>query len=251
MLPEERDAAAQQRPRSKRGALRSQRGGKSTDGKEDLPAIELTPTQKALEQQLRDWRKAEAASAGKPAFIVFGDSVLHAIARLCPTTLAELRTVSGIGPEKADRYGAAILALCRGSESSAPPSSKVSSSSPSSTRSHQDNAAAASSRNVSGSSKKTMENRVVRDSSPAPSPAESATPFTPAQQQLEQRLRDWRSAEAERLGMPQFFVLGTSTLRNIVLAHPQTLAELRTIQGVSLEKLDRFGPGILAVCGAS
>ena len=81
-----------------------------------------------------------------------------------------------------------------------------------------------------------------------PIAAAAETALTPAQQQLDQRLRDWRTAEAERLGLPQFFVLGTSTLRNIVLARPQSLAELRNIQGVSLEKLEKFGAGIIAAC---
>jgi len=78
----------------------------------------------------------------------------------------------------------------------------------------------------------------------------STESLTPAQQQLDQRLRDWRSTEAERLGLPQFFILGASTLRNIVLAHPQTLAELRLVQGITLDKVEKFGAGILAACTA-
>jgi ATP-dependent DNA helicase RecQ len=72
--------------------------------------------------------------------------------------------------------------------------------------------------------------------------------LTPAQQTLETRLRDWRSAEAERLGMPQFFVLGSSTLRNIALEQPRTLAHLKKVDGVSLEKAEKFGSSILEIC---
>jgi len=72
--------------------------------------------------------------------------------------------------------------------------------------------------------------------------------LTPTQQLLDQRLRDWRTAEAERLGLPQFFVLGTSTLRSIVLAKPQSLAELRSIDGINVEKAERFGASILELC---
>ncbi len=68
---------------------------------------------KVLDAALRAWRKAEAAKTGKPAFIVFSDAVLHNVVLACPTRLAELQTVSGIGPEKADRYGADIIAICR------------------------------------------------------------------------------------------------------------------------------------------
>jgi ATP-dependent DNA helicase RecQ len=31
---------------------------------------------------------------------------------LRPKTIAQLQTINGIGPEKADKFGAAILALC-------------------------------------------------------------------------------------------------------------------------------------------
>ena len=60
----------------------------------------------------------------------------------------------------------------------------------------------------------------------------------------------WRATEAERLGLPQFFVLGTATLRNIAIERPRTLTELRMIDGVSLEKAEKFGPSILEICSA-
>jgi ATP-dependent DNA helicase RecQ len=68
------------------------------------------------------------------------------------------------------------------------------------------------------------------------------------QQVLEHRLRAWRKSESEKMGLPQFFVLGTSTLRNIVLSHPRTLAQLQKINGIGDEKLERFGPAILELC---
>jgi ATP-dependent DNA helicase RecQ len=86
-----------------------------------------------------------------------------------------------------------------------------------------------------------------RPQEPRPAPAES---LTPTQQALDQRLRDWRTSEAERLGLPQFFVLGSSALRNIVLTHPRTLTELRSIEGLTLDKAERFGAAIIELCGA-
>ncbi len=83
--------------------------------------------------------------------------------------------------------------------------------------------------------------RPVREESPVES-------LTPAQQLLDQRLRDWRKSESEKLGLPQFFVLGSSTLRSIVLTHPRTLAQLQTISGIGPEKAQRYGPGILEAC---
>ena len=73
-------------------------------------------------------------------------------------------------------------------------------------------------------------------------------PLSPTQQALESTLRIWRKSESERLGLPQFFVLGTSTLRSIVLIHPRTLPQLSSIPGIGPEKLDKFGPAILALC---
>lgn len=81
----------------------------------------------------------------------------------------------------------------------------------------------------------------------APAPSES---LTPDQQVLDQKLRDWRKAESEKLGLPLFFVLSSSTLRSIVLLRPKTLAQLKTIKGMAQDKIDRFGAGIIAACTA-
>ena len=56
--------------------------------------------------------------------------------------------------------------------------------------------------------------------------------------------------ESERLGLPQFFVLGSSALRSIVLEHPRTLTELGRIDGLGAEKIEKYGAGILGVCAA-
>ncbi len=85
----------------------------------------------------------------------------------------------------------------------------------------------------------------------APAVSSSTTEaLTPDQQDLDQRLREWRKSESEKLGLPQFFVFGSSTLRSLVLTRPKTLAQLQTISGINPEKLDRYGAGILAVCNA-
>ncbi len=68
-----------------------------------------------------------------------------------------------------------------------------------------------------------------------------------AQKALEERLRAWRKAESEKMGLPQFFVLGTTALRSLVIERPRTLKELMGIQGIGPEKVDRYGAGILEV----
>jgi len=80
---------------------------------------------------------------------------------------------------------------------------------------------------------------------PRTDPAEA---LTPDQQALDQRLRQWRQTESEKLNLPLFFVLASNTLRNIVLARPQNLSQLKTIPGLGHEKIERFGAGILEIC---
>jgi ATP-dependent DNA helicase RecQ len=77
---------------------------------------------------------------------------------------------------------------------------------------------------------------------------EPADTLTPDQQALDQRLREWRKAESEKLNLPLFFVLASTTLRSIVLARPQNLSQLKTIHGLNHEKIEKFGPGILEIC---
>jgi ATP-dependent DNA helicase RecQ len=94
-----------------------------------------------------------------------------------------------------------------------------------------------------GSASKPQEFRRERATASDPDQA-----LNPGQQALEHRLRAWRKSESEKMGLPQFFVLGTSTLRSIVLIHPRTLSQLKTIHGIGDEKLERFGPAILELC---
>lgn len=77
-------------------------------------AAAFTPAQTELENRLRAWRKAEAGAAGKPAFFVLTDAALRSVVMAGPRSLAELTSIHGIGPVKAERYGAAIVAICRG-----------------------------------------------------------------------------------------------------------------------------------------
>ncbi len=74
----------------------------------------FTPAQTELENRLRAWRKAEAAAACKPAFFVLTDAALRGVVAAGPRSMAELISIHGIGPAKAERYGAAIVAMCRG-----------------------------------------------------------------------------------------------------------------------------------------
>jgi ATP-dependent DNA helicase RecQ len=85
----------------------------------------------------------------------------------------------------------------------------------------------------------------TRSTTPDPTAA-----LTPEQQLLDAQLRAWRKAESARIGLPQFFVLGSSTLRSIVLCRPRTLAQLQTISGIGPDKAEKFGAAILSLCSA-
>ena len=63
---------------------------------------------------LRAWRQATAREHGVPAYVVFHDSTLEAIAATLPRTLDDLRGISGIGAKKLERYGEALLTIARG-----------------------------------------------------------------------------------------------------------------------------------------
>jgi len=62
-----------------------------------------------LFEALRTRRRALAAEAGVPPYVIFHDSSLREMAELKPTTLHALSRVSGVGAAKLERYGAAFV----------------------------------------------------------------------------------------------------------------------------------------------
>lgn len=73
--------------------------------------VELGEDDLALFEELKAWRLAQSRAAKVPAYVVFDDRTLAAVARERPTSTAALLTLPGIGPVKADRYGAALIDL--------------------------------------------------------------------------------------------------------------------------------------------
>ena len=72
----------------------------------------------ALYERLRDWRADQAKEQGLPAYCVFTDKTLMAIAEAAPVRASgELSMISGVGGRKLDRYGADVLAICAGARS--------------------------------------------------------------------------------------------------------------------------------------
>ena len=90
-----------ERPRKRK------RGGKAAV----VPGQQVAPSSPLL-KALRDWRLTTAREHGVPAYVVFHDATLEAIAAVRPRTIDDLRTISGIGATKLQRYGTALLELC-------------------------------------------------------------------------------------------------------------------------------------------
>ncbi len=67
-----------------------------------------------LFERLRQWRKQRADDDSVPAYVVFTDKTLEAIAEARPSTHAQLLKVSGVGPSKLEAYGAEVLELVSG-----------------------------------------------------------------------------------------------------------------------------------------
>ncbi|MDO5618537.1 DNA helicase RecQ [Kocuria sp.] len=94
--------------RKKRGSLSGTRRTSTTT------TAALTPQQSSLFESLREWRAHQAREQKVPAYVVFGDATLMAIAQAAPTAVHELRGISGIGAKKLERYGEAVVDIVRG-----------------------------------------------------------------------------------------------------------------------------------------
>ncbi|MEU2153934.1 ATP-dependent DNA helicase UvrD2 [Streptomyces sp. NPDC019396] len=70
----------------------------------------------ALYERLREWRSGQARELGQPAYCVFTDKTLMAIAEAVPGSEGELAAISGVGGRKLERFGADVLTLCAGQE---------------------------------------------------------------------------------------------------------------------------------------
>ena len=62
---------------------------------------------------LKAWRAEIAREHNLPAYVIFHDATLAAIAAMAPQSLRDLEGVSGIGAAKLDKYGPAVLDVLR------------------------------------------------------------------------------------------------------------------------------------------
>ncbi|WP_321170657.1 ATP-dependent DNA helicase UvrD2 [Streptomyces sp. Je 1-369] len=69
-----------------------------------------------LYERLREWRSGQARELGQPAYCVFTDKTLIAIAEAVPDDEGELARIPGVGVRKYNRFGADVLAICAGQD---------------------------------------------------------------------------------------------------------------------------------------
>ena len=73
--------------------------------------MDLSKSEQAIFEKLRWWRVETARAHNVPAYVIFVDATLREIAKAKPTTLNELRTVTGVGEKKLVSYGDEIVAI--------------------------------------------------------------------------------------------------------------------------------------------
>jgi len=94
------------KPVSRRGERRAI--DKTRIGATNLSAVDAGGNAIVFEA-LRSWRRDTAKEHGVPAYTIFHDSTLLELADRQPSSLDELRDITGIGATKLERYGIALL----------------------------------------------------------------------------------------------------------------------------------------------
>jgi ATP-dependent DNA helicase RecQ len=74
---------------------------------------DLNSEEQSIFERLRTWRMGAAREHNVPAYVIFVDATLREIAKARPTSLDQLRGVSGVGEKKLASYGDDIVRLIR------------------------------------------------------------------------------------------------------------------------------------------
>jgi DNA helicase II / ATP-dependent DNA helicase PcrA len=62
-------------------------------------------------EALKSWRATKARAANVPAYVIFNDATLVAIAQRRPSNPQQLLALPGVGPVKVERHGPDVLAV--------------------------------------------------------------------------------------------------------------------------------------------
>jgi ATP-dependent DNA helicase RecQ len=97
-----REAQAKAAPKSRRRAAQA-----------SAAAADLGPDAQVRFINLKAWRAEVAREHNLPAYVIFHDATLAAIAERNPQSPADLQGISGMGASKLDKYGEEVLRVCR------------------------------------------------------------------------------------------------------------------------------------------
>ena len=75
-------------------------------------AANLGPDAQVRFINLKAWRAEVAREHNLPAYVIFHDATLAAIAERNPASLDDLQGISGMGAKKLEAYGSEVLRVC-------------------------------------------------------------------------------------------------------------------------------------------
>ncbi|WP_034301581.1 DNA helicase RecQ [Herbaspirillum sp. RV1423] len=84
---------------------------KRTSSRSNYVETGLTAEEQVIFDKLRWWRVETARKHNVPAYVIFHDATMREIAKARPSSLDDLRGVTGVGEKKLDTYGAEIISL--------------------------------------------------------------------------------------------------------------------------------------------
>jgi DNA helicase II / ATP-dependent DNA helicase PcrA len=121
IAPQTQPDLASSRPRRNRGAASPSQRCRVCNTQLTTPAAIMlrrcetcaVDVDDELLRQLKDWRLRTARELKVPAYVVFTDNTLIAIAELLPTDDAALVSIPGIGARKLEQFGPDVLELVR------------------------------------------------------------------------------------------------------------------------------------------
>ena len=101
-------------PRAAPPRSRARKAGSMASSRAPTVAADLDPAAQQRYAALKAWRSDIAREHNLPAYVVFHDATLAAMARDRPATLDHLAGISGVGAKKLEAYGRQILRVLDG-----------------------------------------------------------------------------------------------------------------------------------------
>ncbi|RFB70887.1 MULTISPECIES: DNA helicase RecQ [unclassified Herbaspirillum] len=84
---------------------------RTSSSKSNYVETDLSSEEQTIFDKLRWWRVETARKHNVPAYVIFHDATMREIAKAKPSSLDDLRGVTGVGEKKLETYGAEIISL--------------------------------------------------------------------------------------------------------------------------------------------